>query len=925
MTNLRKSYVPVFAVLALAFCIMMIGQAAADSRKLELPRLTEDEFGVPLPSEDVVVKEAIKVREVDRLATEDQSYKGAVRGERPEAALSADQGGDTFATATVIPAVPYSTTGTTSGYASNYNSPAACIGAGGGNGAPDVVYSYTAASNGMLFVSTCQPGSALDSRVWVVESVSLTVVGCNDDACPTYQSELTAPVTSGLTYYIVIGGWSAADNGAYEILVDLFLPGTVCEAPLPIELPTSDVPETGSWPVDMTLGFCGEPDATGLNAGAFYYEFTALATGFYTFEFCDDGTVPNTGYLGIATGVVCYVGATCYGYTGTPGEECADVGPFTCTAVLLAGQSTIIEIFDWCDGMQGTLTASVEVLPLYNDDCVDAEDLGVGTVTDHFVHNVGATRDGPGIDQCAVANPSEVCADVWYVWEADADGYARISFCEGTQDHRLFVYAGDECLTANPRESIASGCSDDGCGVGGGPPFGEVPCMTGDRFLIRLAGWFIEGDPDYGDCAIAGGQGVSELDIEVFPTSIRPANDGCSGLVPSVVLGDGSMTSFTNQTSEWAGYDCLPTPTMPSYLEVNVWYAISIDFCADTLEANLCGTPDGLRYGAGVLPYVQMFTGCPCDGAYVQITAVGRTLVSARCQALGFDLTHDGNVAWIWRSMIPGDYYWPAFLYSIGGYQAGDPDPSHVEQFQVNFRAKSATCAYCAATGNVNSCPPVAGATWIDRVTFSGIANPASPATSGCLGYQDFLAVTGGKVYRGLSYPIAVRYGRTGGGALGAGDSVDVWVDWNQNSGFAANQTETFERNTLSRVGPDMTGTISVPMAAELPGGGATGYTVMRVRIANAADGGNAPCGSKTWGEVEDYTLQVYDLECGDFDIDGDTDAGDIAFLWAWYQGTGPAPDYYQRADIDGDGFITLADVIALVDAAYHGGTLNCM
>ncbi|MEW5795309.1 MAG: GEVED domain-containing protein [Candidatus Zixiibacteriota bacterium] len=922
MTNLRKSYVPVFAVLALAFCIMMIGQAAADSRKLGLSRITEDEFGVPLPSEDVVVKEAVKVREGDRLATDGQSYQGAVRGERPKAALSANGGGDTYALATVIPAVPYSDMGTTVGFAYDYNSSEACRAASGGaHGAPDVVYSYTAASDGMLFVSTCQPGTLLDSRVWVVESVSLTEVGCNDDGCPSYASELTAPVSSGLTYFIVIGGWNAAQADVYELFVDLFAPGTVCEAPLPIQLPTSNIPETASWPVDMTLGFCGYPDATGLNAGAFYYEFTALATGFYTFEFCDDGTVPNTGFLGIATGVVCYAGATCYGYTATPGEECADVGPFTCGAVLLAGQTTIIEIFDWCDGMQGTLTASVAELPLYNDDCADAEDLLVGTVTDHFVHNVNATRDGPGVDLCATADPSEICADVWYVWEADADGYARISFCDGSADHRCMVYAGDECLSVNPRESIASGCSDDGCGVGGGPPFAEVPCQTGDRFLIRMGGWFIEGDPDYGDCS-AFGMGVGELDIEVFPTSIRPANDGCSGLVPAVVAGDGSLTSFTAQTTAWGGWDCLPT--LPRPYEVNVWYAISTAYCADTLEVNMCGTIDGSLYNIPT-SYVPMFTGCPCDGAYVTFYPAVRILSTTRCQAFGFPTTHDRQFAWVYRAVIPGDYYWGADRYSIGGNATGDPTPWHVDEFRVNFRAIAAPCVYCAASGNPNSCPPVAGATWIDRVTFAAIQNPAPPATSGCMAYQDFTAVTGGKVYRGFDYTLTVRYGRTGGGALGSGDSMDVWVDWNQNSGFAANQTETFERTTLSRVGPDMVGTVSVPMAAQGPGGGATGTTIMRVRIANAADGGNAPCGNKTWGEVEDYLLQVYDLECGDFNIDGNVDATDIAFLWAWYQGAGPAPDFYQRADIDGDGFITLADVVALVEAAYNGGPLNCM
>jgi hypothetical protein len=81
-------------------------------------------------------------------------------------------------------------------------------------------------------------------------------------------------------------------------------------------------------------------------------------------------------------------------------------------------------------------------------------------------------------------------------------------------------------------------------------------------------------------------------------------------------------------------------------------------------------------------------------------------------------------------------------------------------------------------------------------------------------------------------------------------------------------------------------------------------------------------------GEVEDFVVEVADLECGDFDMSGGLpDAADIAFLRAWYFGYvgADAPDIWQRADIDGDGAITIADLIALADAAYREGPLVCI
>lgn len=929
MTNQRKSFiVSVFVILSLAFGVMLISQSLMARIDQKPERVMMDDNGVqlsaPLPGDSAPAKEPVRVSRTPDVLTPEGEELG--RGTADRAAASTENGGETYATATVIAAVPYSDLGTNVGAVYDYD--ATC----GNDGAGDVVYSITPVSSGSLYVSTCNAGSpaGVDTKVWVVEDVTFTELACNDDDpdCAEYASTLTADVVAGTNYFIVVGAYAPGAESAFEIYVDVIVPGTVCGVPLEITYPIADSLIGHTYPVDLSIVTNVGNSTITLNptSRSFYFNFTAPVNGMYEFTWCDDGTVPlipfpptypNGRWTAIAW-PACGLGV--YGYAPAPlvsGNLCANNGPYTMTFVKVAGTTQLLEI---CarqgEQLKGTMVVTWAPLPLENDYCADAEDLGVGPTGDAFGHNLGATRDGPGIDFCSPANPSEVCADVWYVWEADADGFARFDMCAGETDNKMWVYAGDECLTTNPREALAGGCSDDGCGVGGGPSFGEVACVTGDRFLIRIAGWFIEGDGTYGDCN-AYGMGVFYINCEVYPTSIRPVNDNCVALVPDL-LANGVLLSVPAQTNEWSGWDCLPTLNNVTY-ESNVWHAFTLPFCADTLEVNFCGTtPQVNRYNFNPpYGYAPMMTGCPCSGAYVTLYANVRGYNLARCQAHGGVAgVSDFNRFWLYRQIIPGDYYFPVSRPAYCG-------PDSFFDYQINFLATEGPCVYCSATANVNSCPPVAGATWVDRVTMSDVINP-TVGTSGCHGYENFTTVSP-KVYRGFPYTLTVLYGRTGGGALGTGDSCDVWVDWNQNSGLAANQSEVAERTRLVRVGPNVTCTINIPLDAYGVGEGPSGQTYMRIRMASSADGTNAACGNKTWGEVEDYTLNVVDLECGDFDIDGDIDGTDIAFLRAFYFGAGPAPVPTVRGDIDGDGVITIADIIALSDAAYRGGALHCM
>ena len=142
------------------------------------------------------------------------------------------QGGEDCATATVIPGLPYTDTGTTAGYNHDYDE----VCPYGGSTAPDVVYSYTPTVDESILVDLCESG--YDTKVYVYEDDCIpgTFIACNDDACSNsagqpYRSYLECfDVFAGHTYYIVVDGYGGA-SGTYDLIVDTCVPPVRPECP----------------------------------------------------------------------------------------------------------------------------------------------------------------------------------------------------------------------------------------------------------------------------------------------------------------------------------------------------------------------------------------------------------------------------------------------------------------------------------------------------------------------------------------------------------------------------------------------------------------------------------------------------------------------------------------------------------------------
>lgn len=134
-------------------------------------------------------------------------------------------GGEDFSTATVIPSIPYTDNGNTTGMADDYD-PTLSGFCPTATAAPDAVYSYTPSAGQLITIKSCN--SDYPTRIMVFENNESTLLACNqfDESCSAVSLEQFRGSVYDLSveppnvYYIVVDGFDGLGVdpfGNYEI------------------------------------------------------------------------------------------------------------------------------------------------------------------------------------------------------------------------------------------------------------------------------------------------------------------------------------------------------------------------------------------------------------------------------------------------------------------------------------------------------------------------------------------------------------------------------------------------------------------------------------------------------------------------------------------------------------------------------------
>ncbi len=249
---------------------------------------------------------------------------------------------------------------------------------------------------------------------------------------------------------------------------------------------------------------------------------------------------------------------------------------------------------------------------------------------------------------------------------------------------------------------------------------------------------------------------------------------------------------------------------------------------------------DNVFYAVGNVVVSQIVL---CDGsAPVNIVVSNITAASA---VVTWDAISGATYNFRYRKV--GDATWNESTISANTITLSGLLPATNYEYQVAAICSGTTGTYSNlaqfTTLSPQYCTAGATSTSFEKISNVQFANINNNSTS-TAGYENFTNVVG-DVIIGNSYTFTSSFS----GTSFSSDQVKVWIDFNHDYDFDDQGEEVMVSAT--KVSP-WTGTIVIPTNAMI------GATRMRVRLHDTAYTPNyTPCGTSSYGQVEDYTLNI--------------------------------------------------------------------
>lgn len=217
------------------------------------------------------------------------------------------------------------------------------------------------------------------------------------------------------------------------------------------------------------------------------------------------------------------------------------------------------------------------------------------------------------------------------------------------------------------------------------------------------------------------------------------------------------------------------------------------------------------------------------------------------------DLSTGIPTSWAW-SVSPAT----GWAYA-GGTNASSQNPqitfNNVGQYTISLTATNAQGSDVETKNNYIIVAQVTGPCtasgvcdeYINTVSFNTINNTS---TCGNNGYTDF-TTTSTSVAQGSTYTLTITPAIVNNTTASAytNDEIAAWIDFNNDFDF--NDAGEQVAYVLVATGWTNTFNVTIPLASF------TGSVRMRVRISYQPDGAIDPCGTSTYGETEDYSINI--------------------------------------------------------------------